>query len=211
MTKLIRSLFCLLLISSYFACQKPEVISMEQSAPKTAFSARYENDDALIDYLIDRIRTSNDKGNTCIFMDQQGNQMTNPDRKWLESYFADSKVADRASSAQTFAYVEAVGTSGQIQNNLIRVYRSGSTFLRGTLNGTSSPAGQGANTNLLKYVEDTYCNDYWGSFSHNGLSSIEIDVFLRNSTTPWVQRHATVTAPVFSGYIITDFCPENGG
>ncbi len=212
MKKLFNLMLFFALMLSVFSCQKTDEQALTSQQVKTPVVARYQNDAALVDYLADRIEKARAKGNTSIFMDAQGNQVLNPDRQWLEAFLNGGEVGDRLVSAKTFAYVEAVGTQGQINNNSMTVYRSGTNIARGILAGTSSPAGQGANTNLLRYKADGYCNDYWGNFSYTGLSSIEIDVFLWTGYAPgWSQRHASVTSTPFSGYILTDFCDDGQG
>jgi hypothetical protein len=212
MKKLFNLMLFFALILSVFSCQKTDEQPLTSRQTPTTVVARYQSDAALVDYLADRIEKARAKGHTSIFMDAQGNQVTNPDRQWLETFLSGGDVSERAVSAKTFAYVEAVGTKGQINNNSMTVYRSGTLIPRGILAGTSSPAGQGANTNLLRYVADGWCNDYWGNFSYTGLSSIEIDVFLWTGNNPgWSQRHASVTSTPFSGYILTDFCDDGQG
>jgi hypothetical protein len=56
-----------------------------------------------------------------------------------------------------------------------------------------------------------------GNFSHNGLTSIEIDVFLREGNLnvfplpQWAKKHVSITAEEFSGYIIREFCYNPAG
>jgi hypothetical protein len=161
---------------------------------------------------MDRIENSAARGNTSIILDGQGNQMINPDREALTSLLGNGQNSHDTHIAETFAYIEAVGNDGLISKNVITVYQSSTDMVRGRLVSKPIRSGMETSSNILRYRADGWCNDYWGDFSHTGLKSIEIDIFLRSGyTTVWSQRHASVTSPSFSGYLFTSFCDDGHG
>jgi hypothetical protein len=208
MKKLHSFLSLLAFIMSLFACQKTDI--HPTLAPQAA--SKHNSNAALVDYLIDRIANSAARGNTSIILDGQGNQIINPEREALTALLGKNHNSHDIHVAETFAFIEAAGTGGFISKNIITVYQSSTDVVRGKLESKPIRAGMETSSNILRYTADGWCNDYWGDFSHSGLESIEIDIFLRSGyTTVWSQRHTSITSPVFSGYLFTSFCDDGHG